>query len=172
MPIHTAHPLAYFITFHTYGTWLPGDPRGTVDTLHRARGLPYAPPSPSRQAAATATLRHPPVELYPEERGVVLQTIQEVCRVRGWALYAVHVRVNHVHVVIGAEPTPERVMNDLKAWSTRRLVEAGHRPRGGSVWVRHGSTRHLWKPEVVQAACVYVMEGQGEDVRWAVMGEL
>ena len=163
-------PLAYLITFHTYGTWLPGDPRGSVDAHHRLRGTPHVGRAAGRQAASAKLLDHPPVELGPEERTIVLGTIREVCHHRGWALQAAHVRINHVHAVIQAaraDHTPERVMNDLKAWATRRIVEAGLRPPGTRLWVRHGSTRHLWRPEAVEAAREYVVAGQGEDRQWA-----
>ena len=30
--------VAYFITFTTYGTWLPGSAKGSVDTDHNAFG--------------------------------------------------------------------------------------------------------------------------------------
>ena len=33
-------PLAYFITFRAYGTWLHGDERGSVDRLHNTFGSP------------------------------------------------------------------------------------------------------------------------------------
>ena len=123
-------PLAYFITFHTYGTWLPGDPRGSVDAHHRIAGTPCVGLSEGRKAASARRLAHPPVELCPEERTLVLRTTQEVCRHRGWVLHAANIRVNHVHAVLRAEPSPERVMNDLKAWATRRVIEAGLRPPG------------------------------------------
>jgi REP element-mobilizing transposase RayT len=124
-----------------------------------------------RQAASEKSLAHPAVELRPEERTIVLRTIQEVCEHRGWALRAAHVRGNHVHAVVQAvraDHTPERVMNDLKAWATRRVIEAGLRPPGTRLWVRHGSTCHLWRPEAVEAACDYVVAGQGEGRRWAM----
>jgi REP element-mobilizing transposase RayT len=127
--------------------------------------------APGRQAASAKALEHAPVELRPEERTIVLRTIEEVCQHRGWVLQAAHVRVNHVHAVIQAlraDPTPERVRNDLKAWATRRVIEAGLRPPGTRLWVRHGSTRHLWRPEAVEAACEYVVAGQGEGTQWAI----
>ncbi len=31
-------PLAYFITFHCYGTWLQGDAPGSVDRSHNQPG--------------------------------------------------------------------------------------------------------------------------------------
>jgi hypothetical protein len=33
-------PLAYLITFPTYGTWLHGDERGSVDRDHNLPGTP------------------------------------------------------------------------------------------------------------------------------------
>ena len=33
-------PLAYLITFRTYGTWLHGDARGSVDREHNVFGTP------------------------------------------------------------------------------------------------------------------------------------
>jgi REP element-mobilizing transposase RayT len=164
-------PLAYFITFHTYGTWLPGDPRGSVDAQHRTYGTPYVGSGEEGRFASSARrLIHPPIYLGPEERTVVLRTAQEVCRHRGWELYAVNVQSNHIHIVIRAEHTAERVMHDLKAWSTRRVVEAGLRERGVHMWVRHGSTRMLWQAKAVRAACAYVLEGQGEGRQWVVDG--
>jgi REP element-mobilizing transposase RayT len=168
MEPHLSAPLAHFITFHTYGTWLPGDSRGSVDAHHRVVGTPCVGRSDGRNAASARRLAHPPVELRPEERTVVLRTMQEVCRHRGWVLHAANIRVNHVHVVVQAElVSPERVMNDLEAWATRRVVEAGLRPRGTPMWVRHGSTRQLWRPEAVIAALVYVVERQGGGMQWA-----
>jgi hypothetical protein len=39
-------PLAYFIMFRSYGTWLHGDSRGSVDRLHNTYGTPRLPPNP------------------------------------------------------------------------------------------------------------------------------
>src|SRR5580704_7660823 len=61
-----------------------------------------------------------PYGLDQARREVVLQAIQEICRHRNWDLLAAHVRTNHVHVVVGAEVPPEKVMGDSK-----------HMPAGG-----------------------------------------
>ncbi|HEX9659180.1 MAG TPA: hypothetical protein VGA18_02730, partial [Rhodothermales bacterium] len=37
---HPTAPLAYLITFTTYGTWLHGDERGSVDPGHSIPGTP------------------------------------------------------------------------------------------------------------------------------------
>jgi hypothetical protein len=36
-------PLAYFITFRSYGSWLHGDERGSVDRSHNQYGSPFLP---------------------------------------------------------------------------------------------------------------------------------
>jgi REP element-mobilizing transposase RayT len=157
-------PLAYLITFATYDAWLHGDGRGSVDRDHNVPGTPPLDPDEKRQAREQRRLQHPPVLLDARARAVVHRTIIEVAEHRDWTVHALNVRSNHVHVVIGAPDVPEGVMNALKSWSTRRMVKAGVAPAGTKTWVRHGSTRYLWKPEQVEAACQYVCERQGADL--------
>ena len=95
-------------------------------------------------------------------RDAVLEAIQKVCRYRNWCLLAAHVRTTHVHVVVEAEVPPERVMNHLKAYASRRLNEVGMDQPDRKRWTRHGSTRWLWKTEHVSAAIQYVVAEQGE----------
>jgi hypothetical protein len=40
---NTDTALAYLITFRSYGTWLHGDNRGSVDRFHNRFGEPYLP---------------------------------------------------------------------------------------------------------------------------------
>jgi hypothetical protein len=58
-------PLAYFLTFRTYGSWLPGDPRGWVDRQRNVPGTTYEAPDPERWAREVRRLRQPPVALDP-----------------------------------------------------------------------------------------------------------
>ncbi len=160
----TDRPLGYLITFPTYGTWLHGDERGSVDRNHNIPGTPLLDPAPARQRGEAERLKHGPVLLDAPHRTVVHQAIVDVVQHRGWTLQALNVRTNHVHVVVSADQTPERVMNVLKSWATRRMVEAGVLPAGQKAWARHGSTRYLWKPDQVEGACCYVVERQGEDL--------
>ena len=95
---------------------------------------------------------------------VVEATIHEVASHRGWAVLALNVRTNHVHVIVSADTTPERVMNDFKSYATRRMRERGLLPESVKVWTRHGSTRYLWDDESIFAAGRYVAEGQGADL--------
>ena len=157
-------PVAYFITFTTYGTWLHGDRRGSVDPEHNIYDTSYVAPDPRRQRCDGGQLRHPPVLLNNERRGSVDRAIREVCRHRGWELHALNVRTNHVHIVVSAPDTPERAMNSFKSWATRKMIEADHLTFGTKAWARHGSTRYLWNEDQLETACLYVAEGQGADL--------
>jgi hypothetical protein len=41
----TDTPLAYLISFRSYGTWLHGDKRGAINRFHNNYGEPYLPPN-------------------------------------------------------------------------------------------------------------------------------
>jgi REP element-mobilizing transposase RayT len=126
MPMN-GDPIAFFITWTTYGTWLPGDERGWVQ-----KGNPnIQQPNFSIQQAARAKMTGEPVALSPAMRSVVDQVIVDHVRIRGWLLHARNVRSNHIHVVVSANCDPEKVREQLKAWGSRRLSEfAGFVGRG------------------------------------------
>ena len=155
-------PLAYFITFTCYGTWLHGDERGSVDDEHNTPGTPVLPPDPERRARERNDLAEPPYHLDGPRRQVTLDALCEIARRKGWTLHAVHVRSNHIHIVVSATGTPERVMNDFKTASSRRLNKRFSAEQHRTRWTRHGSTRYLWTEEVVAEKVHYVLHGQGE----------
>ncbi len=157
-------PLAYLITFPTYGTWLHGDQRGSVDRNNNIPGTPMLLPNKARLQHEQNNQHNKSILLNTLARKVVHKTILHVSEYRGWTVHAINVRSNHVHIVVSVDKTPERVMNDLKSWCSRKLVEEGLFPSGKRIWVRHGSTRYLWKPQHLDAACSYVAEGQGVDL--------
>jgi len=117
-----APPLAYFLTWTTYGTWLPGDARGWVDKRQSGPEVPYQAPDPRRERAAKARMKESPVILTPRAREVVEAALRETCSYRGWTVHALSVRSNHVHTVVTAPDLgPGWVMRTLKAYATRAL---------------------------------------------------
>jgi REP element-mobilizing transposase RayT len=157
-------PLAYLITFTTYGTRLHGDPRGSVNREHNRHQEPCLQQNAQIQNWQTGTLKVPPLKLDRAGRLAVHEAIEAVLDNNSWELRALNVRTNHVHVVIAADTEPEPIMNSLKSWATRRLKCAGVNRPNGTYWTRHGSTEYLWTPDAVSAACRYVIENQGEDL--------
>ncbi len=106
-------------------------------------------------------MRQVPYSLDGRRRDVVLRTIMEVCAHRRWILHAAHVRTTHVHVVVAASVVPEKVMADLKAWSSRRLREVFAESTSRDRWTQHGSTRYINDAESLEAAVAYVVDEQG-----------
>jgi len=125
-------------------------------------GEPLLPPDARRYRTAVERMEQLPYVLDEARRAVVLAAVRGVCDYRGWYLHAVHVRSNHVHVVVTANVKPERVLNDLKAYASRRLNEAQYDGPERKRWARHGSTRYLATEVAVVGAVDYVLRGQGE----------
>ena len=50
-------PLAYLITFHTYGSWLHGDAKGSVDREHSRYGGAFAPSDADRLVAMKSRMK-------------------------------------------------------------------------------------------------------------------
>jgi REP element-mobilizing transposase RayT len=154
--------MIYLITFACYGTHMHGDESGSVDPAHNVPGTPILQADSARAVCEERRMAHSPYHLDRSRRDAVLEAILEVCRYRGWSLLAAHVRSNHVHTVVEAEPPPEQVMNAFKTYASRRLNRMGLDEPNRKRWARHGSTRWLWKPQHVSAAIQYVVAEQGD----------
>ncbi len=156
--------MTYLITFACYGSHLHGDEAGSVDRKHNVPGGRLVEANPQRREVKLAQMDQLPYSMDEKRRGEVLAAIINRCLNRGWNLLAAHVRTNHVHVLIDADAQPERLMNDLKAFASRRLNELGVDGADRKRWARHGSTRYLWKREDMLAALTYVLDKQGEQM--------
>ncbi len=155
-------PLAYFITFTTYGAWLHGKDAGSVDPSHNQPDTPFLPANPLQESEARGAMTQSAFCLDPPRRAIVLATIREVCRHRGWRLLACHIRTTHVHLVVHADAPPEKVLSDCKAYASRRLTEAGLDDRERRRWTRHGSTKYIWDEDQLWNAVDYVLNRQGD----------
>ena len=154
----------YFVTFRTYGTWLHGDERGSVDRFHNQVGEPLLEINPALNIYRRRNMGSEPALLDEACRACVNATLHEVAAHRKWTILALNVLNNHVHAVVSTPDnvSPEKVMNDFKSWATRRLREQKLVPPGVPIWADHGSTRYLNDTESVHAACHYVTHGQNE----------
>lgn len=159
-------PLAYFLTWATYGTWLPGDKRGWIEYRHG-----WQLPDPVRELEARARMVGSACRLDSQERRAVEQQVTETCGFRGWQLHVVNCRSNHVHVVVSAPVGPKSVRSQLKAWCTTALKNLNHQRwmcADGTArvtlrenwWAERGSQRFVNDDESLEAAIIYVRDGQ------------
>jgi REP element-mobilizing transposase RayT len=159
-------PLAYFITFSSYGTRLHGSKNGSVDRHHNQYGDDLIPPKPSLEQFEKQTLKSPTVTFESEHRQIILETIRQVCDYRHWRPFAIHVRTNHVHAVVSVDTTPEKALHDFQAYVTRHLRKEFPVLKDRKVWTRHGSTRYLWNRKSLFEAITYVVHEQGEHMEY------
>lgn len=140
--------------------------RAVIEQQH-AYDTPLLPIDEAREQAAREKMTQPPYNLDAAARDVVCQAVIAISAERGWNLWAVHVRSNHVHVVIQAEREPGRIMSDLKARASRDLTCAGYDTADRRRWTRHGSTKHLFHEEDVAAKIRYTLDEQGPRMAWS-----
>jgi REP element-mobilizing transposase RayT len=156
--------IAFFTTWTTYGTWLPGDARGW---FRRGRGWQI----PNRMLAFEAALRmtEDVLTLDLEQRRLVESVVSEHCAVRGWVLHAANCRSNHVHVVVTAPNQQiELPREQFKAWCTRRLKgqERTRKKMAQSTairenwWTDRGWDEYVDDEDDLAAVMCYVLEGQ------------
>ena len=158
-PFNTDEPIGYFITWTTYGTWLPGDERG----WHRWGEGNVQPPNELFAEMALSEMKETALTLSPHERDIVEQTIVRHCEIRSWTLHAVNARSNHVHIVVTARGYhPKTVRDQFKAWCTRHL-KPGNRGRK-RFWTEGGSCRWINYEDDLESAIVYVNDAQDRKV--------
>jgi REP element-mobilizing transposase RayT len=160
----TDTPLAYFISFRSYGTWLHGDERGSIDRFNNRYRAPYLPANEKWRNYNQRQLKAEPSILKAKHRKSVEAAIRETCKIRNWLLLALNVRTNHVHSVVSANRRASLVLNAFKANATRQLREDRLWPHSFSPWADKGSKKKLWNEHSVAKAIDYVMNGQGDDL--------
>ena len=156
-------PIAYHITFTTHGTWLHGDKRGSVDKEHNSPGSDFVAPSGGRLRNELYALKNSPVILNQNQREAVLKAVLQVCEFRGWIAHAVHVRGNHIHIIVSGKEKPEKMMVDFKAYATMAIKRCNNeRMMVKKYWTEHGSTKYIWTKEKLASTIEYVKYEQGE----------
>jgi REP element-mobilizing transposase RayT len=149
------YPLAYHITFGTYGTRLHGDDRPHVDVEHNEYGTPFPEADPFRSDEARARMTHDPVEMTFAQRREVEAAIREVASRYGWTTHEIASKPDHTHVVITADRVGDALRDALKAVVTRRLNKMfGVRPW----WAEGGSAKYIWDHEYFARASKYVRD--------------
>jgi REP element-mobilizing transposase RayT len=149
------YPLAYFITWTTYGSWLPGDDRGWT-----LRGKGPQLPDFYRQLSTVLRMSEDAVRLNSVQRMAVEDTIRRHCQIRGWLLHAVSCRTNHVHVVVSAPVHPDTARDQFKAYCTRKLNELNTGPSRERWWTERGKNERIDDIEGLDTVVQYVVEAQ------------
>ncbi len=157
------YPIACHITFTTYGSWLHGDKRGSVDKEHNRYSSAFVNPNSGLHRKEQIALKNPPFVLKQSQREMVLKAILRVCEFRRWFAHAVHVRSSHIHIVVSGEEKPEKMMVNFKAYATRAIRKCNNEQTTiRKYWTHHGSTKYIWTKESLVSTIKYVRDEQGK----------
>lgn len=162
-------PFALFLTWTTYGTWLPGDRRGYVSNTLRDEGVEpkrnrpgtdYTADHEFTRRRAAAIQKYPSVWLSPYAAVVVAESLAEAAADRGWRIVRGAIMANHVHVVLRDVPDDgPGVRRALMGVSRKALTERVNESRPKRWWTAGGSDRYLHDERSILDAIRYV-EGQ------------
>ena len=154
-------PLGYAITWTTYGTFLPGDPRGW---RHRDEG-PMAP-SAGLYRHHQQRLKHPVAILSPSMRAAASVAVDHLCRRRRWVNHVFNPRTNHAHFVVSASGVPpEQIRDQAKAEILKQLRRQSLFDRELPLWTAKGDIQFLDTAARLEAAVVYASETQDRKER-------
>lgn len=168
---------AWLLTNTTYGTWLPGDPRGSITSVrderpgdapssirfeHDVPGEPWEEHLPGLHEAAREQMSGPPIYLCRAQAEIILAQFQETASYRRWALSGVAIMSNHFHLVVQVahDPSPSKILADFKAYGSRALNRAYGVPQSETWWTSRGSKRKLRDDQYFAAAMNYVLHKQ------------
>ena len=160
-------PFALHFTWTTYGTWLPGDPRGSTSPTFLSHqpytqrfntpGTDYARADAFTQHKSKALQKDPVVWLTTEMARIVAECVIETAKSNLWQCSRGAIMSNHVHFLlmeVPTDPSPTRRM--LKGVSQARLTQETGQSRRW--WTTGGSDRFKNDWEAIEAAQNYIME--------------
>jgi len=149
-------PLAYHITFGTYGTRLHGDNRGTVcrkindfrdDIIGEDRDWEWA---------EQTMLRFPPRVLTTHQRNLIESSAPAICARGGWELVAIAAAPDHVHTILKANVDGEQIRKWLKRWLSEALTAKWPLEPEQVWWAECGSVKWVWTTDYYEKVVNYV----------------
>ncbi len=149
-------PLAYHITFGTYGTRLHGDPRGTVERHFNQYGTPIVENDPWKQKFERDSMIAAPVVLTDSQRQFIESTMPSICQRGGWEYHICATQPDHVHVLLSSDRPGRDIRKWLKTWLGQELTARWpdeSRPRW---WAVGGSVKYVWKKPYLRTAYGYI----------------
>jgi REP element-mobilizing transposase RayT len=162
----------WFLTWRTYGTWLPGDERGFIGAVRDDQGnqvinnIPGQPVNRGNvrlESYAASRLKGPPILLTSEHAVELEQQFYETAQYRGWSVLGLAILINHVHLVVLVEGDPDgsAILRDFKSFASRRLNARFGKPASGSWWSESGSRRVVKADANHEAVEDYVKQQSG-----------
>ncbi len=149
-------PIAYFITWTVYGTFLQGD-----DRWWRKRQEGSSAPQPKLEQWHRDRLNHEVILLSDQQREMVEAEIIRLAEYRAWHIWAANPRSNHVHVVLSTtDHSSKQVLGQMKANCTRVLCQKFPVFVDRPIWSVGGDRKNLFTEFDLNQTTIYVSGAQ------------
>lgn len=163
-------PFALFITWTSYGTWLPGDSRGYVSNTLREdgtfepkrnqRGTLYSRGDPRTLASAQRLQKHNTVWLNSGQAVITAEALIKAAAKRHWFIIRAAIMANHIHTLTTRCPDDgSAVLRIFKGVTSAELSNKAGRP--GRWWTHGGSVRYLHDQRSIDAVESYIRRQKG-----------
>ncbi|MCC6580982.1 MAG: hypothetical protein IT440_11125 [Phycisphaeraceae bacterium] len=157
-------PLAYHITFGTYGARLHGDPRGTVIRELNRITDPIIGNDPRWRQKEIERLKFPSVELTLDMRKKIESLGPAVCSRGGWTFHNIAAGRDHVHLLLSADAEGNAVRRWAKTWLGQELSRTWPLQDGATWWAEGGSVKWIWDQRYLEQAFVYIDQQRASGV--------
>jgi hypothetical protein len=154
----------YHIICNTYGTWLPGDPRGFRTRHHREhvdgdyKRPPAAGTHDTRWQQAKSMLRRDPIHLDMHQRTVAVTEFVAALQRWNQPLRIIAVGSIHVHALVKViDHRPRHWIGLAKKTSSAHMIRAGLAPAGG-LWAVRCSCKPIADREHAQRVVRYIRD--------------
>lgn len=173
----------WFLTWTTYGTWLPGDERGFVspkfdeikpEKRNNVVGIAYDKDRPRLQEIAKSKLIGDLIYLQNEHTTTIRNQFEETAEHRGWVIVIAAIMANHIHLVVGVfgDPEPSNLLRDFKSYASGALNRQFSKPQSGTWWTEQGSKRKIKDARHFAAVVNYVRNQKGAMNLWGKILEV
>jgi REP element-mobilizing transposase RayT len=152
-------PIAYHITFGTYGTRLHGDERGTVDRSMNQPGDPIIGADRAWWELERNKLKFDPVVLTPEQMRFAESVMPSICERGAWEHRTGAGGPDHIHHLVTSAADGDAVRKWFKRWLGEAMSAKWPRPEGATWWAEGGSVKWVWTGAYYRAVFGYV-DGQ------------
>lgn len=167
----------WFLTWTTYATWLPGDPRGFVspkfdrsptEPRNNVPDTPYDSGRPDLQELAASKVQGAPIFLKQEQADAVKQQLTETACHRHWQICVGAILSNHLHLLVGVmdDPDPSILLRDFKSYASRCLNRLSGKPASGTWWTEQGSKRKIKDARHFENVRSYILRQPNPLVVW------
>ena len=140
-------PIAYHITFGTYGTRLHGDERGTIHRSENKPGDPIIGSDPGWWSQERGILRFEPVVLDRSKMLHAESLATAICDRGGWKCLNCAAGPDHFHLLVRCDKRRaegEAIRKWFKRWLGEGMSARWPLPEGATWWSEGGSVRWVW----------------------------